>query len=67
MVHLNEMILAQDDPFEFIYECLSMSHGHELYDYVIDMYSQIGIDYHLHPDDDFEHIIELMLDHMEET
>ena len=65
MVSLNQMILAQEDPFEFIYEGISFSHGKELYDYLTELYNQIAIDYYLHPDDDFEKIIDLMLEHME--
>lgn len=65
MIHLNKMILAHDDPFEFVYECIGFKHGQELYDYLTDMYSQISIDYRLHPDDDFETIINYMLDQIE--
>lgn len=65
MVRLNEMILAQEDPFEFIYEGISGTHGIELRDYLTELYSQISIDEGLHPDDDFEMIIELMTLHME--
>lgn len=66
MVHLDEMILAQDDPFEFIYEGISYSHGTELYEYLIDMYNQVAIDYNFHPDDDFEKIIDKMIQIMED-
>lgn len=66
MTSLNEMILAQDDPFDFIYEGISGTHGIELRDYLTEMYSQISIDECLHPDDDFEMIIELMTLQMEE-
>ena len=63
---INETILAQTDPFEFIYECISFSHGQELYDYIIDMYNHVVIDYDYHPDDDFESIINVILDQIEE-
>jgi hypothetical protein len=66
MVHLNDMILAQDDPFEFIYEGISATHGQEMYDYLTEMYSQVVIDYGYHPDDDFEKIIDQMLNIMED-
>lgn len=67
MTNLNEMILAQDDPFEFIYDGISFNHGKEIYDYLIEMYNQVVIDYRLHPDDDFEKIIERMIEIMEES
>ena len=66
MTNINAYILAQDDPFEFIYEGISGHHGTETFDYLNDMYNQIAIDYYLHPDDDFEKIIEHMLYIMEE-
>lgn len=65
MISLNEHILNQDDPFEFVYEGISGTHGPELMEYLTDMYTQVTIDYYLHPDDDFEKIIELMLEQME--
>jgi hypothetical protein len=66
MVHLDNMILAQDDPFEFIYEAIGGTHGHALYEYLSDLYNQICVDYGHHPDDDFEKIIEKMIMMMEE-
>jgi len=39
------------DAFDYIYECISGSHGNEIREYV---------DYH--PDDDFEDIINRLLD-----
>lgn len=65
MVHLNEMILAQDDPFEFVYEGISGTHGPLLMEYLTNMYSDVAIDYAKHPDDDFEDIISIMIDQME--
>lgn len=66
MIHLNEMILAQDDPFEFVYEGISGTHGPELMDYLTELYSQVVIDYGYHPDDDFEQIIDKMIMIMED-
>jgi len=63
---LNELILSQEDPFDYIYECLAFTHGEELYDYLSDIYAQVVIDSGMHPDDDFESIIELMFQNMEE-
>ena len=65
MTRLFEYILAQDDPFDFIYEGISGTHGVETMNTLQDMYNDIAIDYRLHPDDDFERIIEIMVDQME--
>lgn len=58
-------ILAQDDPFEFIYEGISGTHGVELRDFLTEFYNDVAIDYRLHPDDDFEKIIDHMVHIME--
>ena len=50
------------DPFDYIYECISGSHGEELREYVADLYQDVSIDTGLHPDDDFEDIINHLLD-----
>ena len=60
----NQTILSQDDPYVYIYEGLAFAHGSELYTYLHEMYAQVSIDYRLHPDDDFEQIIDTMLIHM---
>lgn len=65
MTRLFEYILAQDDPFDFIYEGISGTHGVETMNILQDMYNDISIDFRLHPDDDFERIIEIMVDQME--
>lgn len=65
MVSLNEHILSQEDPFEFIYEGISGTHGPELMDYLTEMYYQIAIDDNLHPDDDFEKIISNIIEIIE--
>ena len=66
MITVNEHILNQDDPFEFVYEGISGTHGPELMNYLNEMYSQVVIDYGHHPDDDFEPIIEKMIMIMED-
>jgi hypothetical protein len=66
MISLNEQILNQDDPFEFVYEGISGTHGPALMEYLTEMYSQVTIDYYLHPDDDFEKIIDRMIQIMED-
>lgn len=50
------------DAFDYIYECISGSHGEELRAYVADLYNDVAIDTRLHPDDDFEDIINIILD-----
>ena len=53
------------DAFDYIYECISGNHGLELAAYVADLYNDVAIDTQLHPDDDFEEIINHMLDDLE--
>lgn len=65
MTRLYEYILAQDDPFGFIYDGISGRHGEETQKTLTEMYSDISIDCGLHPDDDFEKIIERMVEQME--
>jgi hypothetical protein len=50
------------DAFDYIYECVSGTHGEELREYVADLYQSVSIDTRLHPDDDFEEIINIILD-----
>ena len=50
------------DAFDYIYECISGSHGEELRAYAADLYHDVAIDTRLHPDDDFEGIINIILD-----
>jgi len=50
------------DAFDYIYECISGNHGEELRVYVADLYQDVSIDTGLHPDDDFEGIINIILD-----
>jgi hypothetical protein len=66
MTGVFQYILAQDDPFEFIYEALGGTHGVETMKLCTDMYYDISADYMLHPDDDFEKIIERMVEIMED-
>jgi len=65
MTRIFEYVLAQDDPFDFIYEALGGTHGVETMELVTDLYNDISADYMLHPDDDFEKIIERMIEYME--
>ena len=66
MTRLFEYIMKQDDPFEYVYEGISGTHGVETMNILQDMYNDISIDFRLHPDDDFEPIIEHMIGIMEE-
>jgi hypothetical protein len=50
------------DAFDYIYECVSGTHGEELREYVADLYQSVSIDTRLHPDDDFEGIINYILE-----
>jgi hypothetical protein len=65
MTRLYDYILAQDDQFGFVYDGISGRHGEETQHALTELYSDVVIDYGLHPDDDFEQIIERMLDLME--
>lgn len=66
MTNLYEHILNQDDPFEYVYDCISGTHGAEAMKAMTELYSDVAVDYGLHPDDDFELIIERMIMIMEE-
>lgn len=50
------------DPFDYIYEAIYGSHGDEIREFVDDLYQSVSIDHRLHPDDDFEDIINYILD-----
>jgi hypothetical protein len=55
-------IAKAPDAFDYIYECISGTHGVKLSRYVNELYADVAIDHRLHPDDDFEEIINFMLD-----
>lgn len=65
MFNLHKYVLEQDDPYDFLYECLSGAHGPDLMDMILEMYHDIAADYNLHPDDDFEKILDHMIYYME--
>ena len=52
------------DAFDYIYECISGTHGWVVHDYVSALYNDVSIDHRLHPDDDFEDIINIVLDNL---
>ena len=66
MTNLNQYITSHDDPFMYVYEGFSGTHGVELRDYLTELYSNVVIDCVYHPDDDFEQIIERMIELMED-
>lgn len=65
MTRLYEYILAQDDPHAYIYEALCGAYGVEIRDTITELYNDISVDDALHPDDDFDKIIDRMVQYME--
>ena len=59
MSDLHARIMSSDEPHEEIYKMLTQD-GPEA-DYIRDMYNETSIDRGLHPDDDFEDIIDAMV------
>ena len=58
-------ISTSDDPFELVYDAISGKHGESIRAAMQDMYDDIVIDFRLHPDDDFEKVIDKMLDYLD--
>jgi hypothetical protein len=58
-------ISTSDDPFDLVYDAISGKHGETIRAAMQDMYDDIVIDFGLHPDDDFEKIIDKMLDYLD--
>jgi hypothetical protein len=58
-------ISTSDDPFELVYDAISGKHGETIRAAMQEMYDDIVIDFRLHPDDDFEKIIDKMLDYLD--
>ena len=58
-------ISTSDDPFELVYDAISGKHGETIRAAMQDMYDDVVIDFRLHPDDDFEKIIDKMLDYLD--
>jgi hypothetical protein len=58
-------VSTSDDPFELVYDAISGKHGETIRAAMQDMYDDIVIDFRLHPDDDFEKIIDKMLDYLD--
>jgi hypothetical protein len=58
-------ISTSDDPFDLVYDAISGKHGETIRAAMQDMYDDIVIDFRLHPDDDFEKVIDKMLDYLD--
>lgn len=58
-------VSTSDDPFDLVYDAISGKHGEPIRAAMQDMYDDIVIDFRLHPDDDFEKIIDKMLDYLD--
>jgi hypothetical protein len=58
---------TSNDPFEMIYDAISGDYGEEIRDVMQEMYDDVVIDSQgrLHPDDDFEKVIDNMLDYLD--
>lgn len=57
---------SSSDPFEMIYDAISGNYGDEIRKAIQEMYDDVVNDsgYRLHPDDDFEKIIEIVVDQL---
>lgn len=58
-------VSTSEDPFDLVYDAISGKHGEPIRVAMQDMYDDIVIDFRLHPDDDFEKIIDKMLDYLD--
>ena len=58
-------VSTSDDPFELVYDAISGNHGETIRAAMQDMYDDVVIDFRLHPDDDFEKVIDKMLDYLD--
>jgi hypothetical protein len=58
-------VSTSDDPFELVYDAISGNHGETIRAAMQEMYDDVVIDFRLHPDDDFEKIIDKMLDYLD--
>jgi hypothetical protein len=58
-------VSTSDDPFEMIYNAVAGDYGETIRTAMQDIYDDIVIDFRLHPDDDFEKVIDKMLDYLD--
>jgi hypothetical protein len=61
-----DKLSSSNDPFEMIYDAISGNYGDEIRDAMQEMYDDVVNDSgnRLHPDDDFEKIIEIVVDQL---
>ena len=67
MTRLYEYILAQDDPHAYIYEAICGAYGVEIRDTMTDLYNDISVDVMRTYGDDFDKIIDRMVEYMEKA
>jgi len=67
MASLFEFIAAHEDPYEFIEQCLAYKQGADEAETCWELFNEVVFDSGLHPDDDFEEIIELMVEQLQEN
>lgn len=65
MTSLYEHILCHEDVFEYVYDAISGNTSKEECDLMTELYYDVAADYGYHPDDDFEKIIDRMIEVME--
>lgn len=64
MASLSEFIAAHETPHEFIEECLANKQGKDEYESMTDMYNEVAFWEGLSPDDDFEMIVDKMVEEL---
>lgn len=57
-------VVKSDDPFQVVYDGISGHFGEKARMKLQDMYDAVASDNRYHPDDDFEEIIDLVIDHI---
>jgi len=58
-------VVKSDDPFQVVYDGISGHFGEDARMKLQDIYDDVVIDHGFHPDDDFEKIIDIVIDHIE--
>ena len=64
MASLFEFTAAHETPHEFIEQCLALAHGRDAQETMWGLYSEVAFWECLSPDDDFEVIIDRMVDEL---
>lgn len=65
VVMFKSQVASSDDPFEMIYDAITGKHGEDVRLDIQDMYNDIAVEFRLHPDDDFEPIINKIIDYID--